>query len=381
MVATSSRTQHNTMSTLTVNMSSLTAADLGYGEAPSAADLGYGEAPSAADLGYGEAPSAADLGYDESSPPASIDLSYAETTTYSESMSSDHGSDTETIATPSGEVEALPARRLLRRMGRRCSLGGGCYTPNASLAPNQDDRVLQPRRASMFHVPHPPRPTQQYQPSHHGRAPRRSSMAATISTTHQQVHKKAPRRVSFGGSPCVSHVEKLHSTEEEKTNMWYNVEELNSFRRTIRAIVQHKEELDETQDCWRGLETYIRDHRTRSVVSSSKINEAVLTDSQMRNQIILQLAALEREQRQLESENSDDSGVGADDDDEQKGSTSMMQTLLQRQTRNLQSSAQILLRRSTRTGKAQAAQDAAEAQAIYMEAAMAYVSQQKEQRE
>ena len=281
----------------------LSAAELGYEDAtPSVAscNLGYEEAaptPTASDLGYGEEATAtpananANLGYGEAAP----------------------------------TTAANPSRRL-RRMGHRASIGGGW---RASIGQSHPSARI-PRRVTMDH--HKPTLSS---PSHHTLAPRRSSMAPSFSATQTPFdEQKTKRRVSFGGSDATNHVPKLHSTSQEKKEMWYDTRELNTMRRKIKAIIRQEAELDETEDCWRGLETFVKRHHS-SLTQTSEQEDTTC------NQIILQL--------QQQKAAFDCHGM----DDESR--------------EDLQSSAQRLLHRATRTGNKQAAQDAAEALAIYME--------------
>ena len=156
--------------------------------------------------------------------------------------------------------------------------------------------------------------------------------------------EKARRRVSFGGSVS-NDVPKLHTTSEEKKEMWYNQSELRKLQRTVKKIVRQEVTLDETEDCWRGLETYVRQHQ-------ASLDTDVVSDQDTCNQIILQL----QQHQQNQGHNSRDKNEGE-----------QPPVLSDRASRDLQTSAQRLLRRAMRSSKKQAAQDALEAHAIYLE--------------
>lgn len=115
-----------------------------------------------------------------------------------------------------------------------------------------------------------------------------------------------------------------HDTEHHKNDVWYNDKELRTLRKKVEKLVRKGEgKLDQNQDCWRGLEAYVK--------QLSASNDAIEC-----NQIILKLQNKVSEQ---------DDGISVD----------------------LRDKAATLLRKALREGARHAAQDAAEAHAIYME--------------
>ena len=348
---------------------------------PSAADLGYEETaiPTAADLGYGTLPEQVNAtNLDDSAPTAPVsrglrhtghnsgahagawreevqqkakendNLGYGEAapscgihrTIARNSISGGpwwQQPNTSMMSKESKEArgyEMAAARsRGLRRMGHRSSFGGGWRTTDASTnnqSPHPNARIA--RRVTMDH--HQPILSS---PAHHTMAPRRSSLTGSsgMATTAHHHHTKAPRRVSFGGSDAINHVPKLHCNPEDKRDMWYDTQELNEIRRKIREIIRHERELDEDEDCWRGLEVYIKKHENRLSRISGQEDTC--------NQIILELQRLKVAAAC--------SGESRDEETRE----------------DLQFSAELLLESATRVGNNQAAKDAVDALAIYME--------------
>ena len=304
---------------------------------------------------------------------------------------------------------AQPMRGGRRRAaGRRSSVAGACTMATAAPTPLQTKRRQMRRRITMDHV----QPAELSKPSHYTMAPRRSSMKTSLSfhdedqpmtptsrhsdpsviTTFQQ---KASRRVSFGSSATVSHVEPLHQTEQEKKDLYYDSQELGRLRRNVKKMVQdaHAKPLDATEETWRGLESYIK--------RAKEGNARSVSESELCNQIMLQLkhkqakqeaAAAARANRLSQSSSSKQrrdrststtsrtsstsslSGDGSEDDnssyseddsnsDYSDSDSDSDEELLM----DLQLSAKRMLRRASRNGMKLADRDAAEARAIYME--------------
>lgn len=164
------------------------------------------------------------------------------------------------------------------------------------------------------------------EPSHYSLAPHRSSL-----TTSRGSASGMPRkRVSFEKA-AFNQVPMLNLSEAEKNEIWYNDKELSKLRKGVRKLVRKgQEKLDETEDCWRGLESYVKQFADCDDDSQNESEEC--------NKLILQL------QKQLSVAGT--AGNSVDD---------------------LKTKAQDFLQRAMKEGATQAAQDAAEAHAIYME--------------
>lgn len=142
---------------------------------------------------------------------------------------------------------------------------------------------------------------------------------------------------------CISHVPKWHDeTEEDKKNVWYDKKELRRLQRRLIKVVRQEVPMDETEDCWRGLESYVKKHEA----SQSGANVA-LSDQERRNQMILRL-----QQVDVLADSSSEASSSHHEDEQKE---------------ELRSSAETLLRKAMSHGTKQAEQDAKEAHAIYME--------------
>ena len=70
-------------------------------------------------------------------------------------------------------------------------------------------------------------------------------------------------RVSFGDSVTQYDVPLLDDlSKEERKSVWYSDKELRRIAKNVRKIVKKKVELDEREDCWRGLEYYVDQNKT-----------------------------------------------------------------------------------------------------------------------
>ena len=346
-------------------MSNVTAADLGYGDAaPSAADLGYKDEgnevsmPSSVDLGYGEetlpstlpARSSSRRGLRRTSRSSIGGISDPSSSNPKQAVPSttDLGYGEDANPRDAARTTTCPRRRLRRNRDR-----SGTPT-RASRSPMGGRRRGTPRRVTMDHNLN----TNLCTPSHHTLAPRRSSLTASKSFDSLLVREKAPKTrpkykksVSFGGEEgsmiCISHVPKWHDeTEEDKKNVWYDKKELRRLQRRLIKIVRQEVPMDETEDCWRGLESYVKKHEA----SQSGEANVGLSDQERRNQIILRLQHEKRAQPLVDSS------------EESSSHTEEAET-----KEELLSSAETLLRKAMSYGTKQAEQDAEEAHAIYME--------------
>ena len=135
--------------------------------------------------------------------------------------------------------------------------------------------------------------------------------------------KKSLKRVRFGGIRGVQDAEERHSfCEEQMEFMWYSKDELKAQRKICKHILKGKIELSD-QDCYRGLEVYANNNRKQRLQDS-----------------VFPVLKMHWEGRYM----------GQEDD-----------------TRGLRSLASILNREALQEGVARAAQDMAEAFAIYQE--------------
>jgi len=212
-------------------------------------------------------------------------------------------------------------RHRLRRSGR--SLGGPRRTKPESTNCNTEFPRPAPHRMSTMDA-------KLSEPAHYSLFPRRSSLSSqNDSTTSKGMPQK---RVSFTKADF-NQVPMLNLSEAEKNEIWYNDKELSKLRRKVAKQVRKGEEkLDETQDCWRGLESYVKQFAAFDDCEN---------ETEECNKIILQL------QKELSvAETSAAAGHSIND---------------------LQGKAQDFLRKAMTEGAQQAAQDAAEAHAIYME--------------
>jgi len=380
----------------------VSASELGYEEAvPSAAELGYdNEALLQAAATTSARPAPAELGYEEGTPTfpgttsasdtvasitpllAGVDLGYEdakpEPTSGERGYEQPGATSADSVTITNASQGLLPARNRLRRFSGRYSMGGtpipgtGTFPvlPESSQdnPPQRRSRSSMQRRATIDH-----QPTVLSTPCQYTHIPRRSSLAHSSACKsddvtgfrrqQQEQHQKAQRRVSFGGHYS-NPIPTLDSFSPEEVNsMWYDRRELNELRQKLRQIIRQERILDETQDCWRGLEVFVKQQERKSGLSTSE------NDQELYTQVILQLAQMQTEvaavKRRMSTDYTDNDG--RDDD---TGTRFLQEHHLQQQKVSQDSMirfAKKLLRKARRMGKDQAAQDAAEAHAIYLE--------------
>lgn len=89
----------------------------------------------------------------------------------------------------------------------------------------------------------------------------------TVDSVHHQIPRtvkitqgSGPRRrrrrrvVSFGDATSSPVPTRSAYTEAEKKSIWYSGKELRKLRKNVDKVLLDESELDESQDCWRGLE-------------------------------------------------------------------------------------------------------------------------------
>ena len=81
-------------------------------------------------------------------------------------------------------------------------------------------------------------------------------------------------RVSFGEDTEHTIPRRKALSKEERKMVWYTDKELRKISKQVRRIVKKKIELDEQEDCWRGLEYFMETNRTNYRAPSKE--EAVL---------------------------------------------------------------------------------------------------------
>ena len=113
--------------------------------------------------------------------------------------------------------------------------------------------------------------------------------------------------------------------------MWYNEEELDKLRTKITMVICEEDDLDESKDCWRGLEYFIHQQVQRA--------ESESTEQEICNQIMVHLWRMENH---------------LIDHDEEK-------------SRDLEALANSMKQEATESGEWLAAEDELEAFNIYME--------------
>ena len=139
-----------------------------------------------------------------------------------------------------------------------------------------------------------------------------------------------PRRVSFGGVSSTAIPRRDSFSTKQKKSMWYNEEELDRLRTKVKMVICEEVDLDESEDCWRGLECYIHQQIQRA--------SGELTEQQLCNQIMLHLWQMEHKM------------MGPDE-----------------RSRNLEALAHTMKQEATESGEWLAAEDELEAYKIYME--------------
>lgn len=176
-------------------------------------------------------------------------------------------------------VIAAPRPRQRRGLRRAESVSNGTGIQRIRRSKTTDGsrtpRIRQaPRRVMSLASP-------ACEPKHHILAPRRSSFRSSS--------EKPSRRVSFGES-AISVVPK--SPEDAKHDIWYDQKELRKLRkRTGKMVEEGPTELDKTEDCWRGLETFARqeEERKADIVSDMEQYKLILLVLQKKNCNDLQL--------------------------------------------------------------------------------------------
>lgn len=88
------------------------------------------------------------------------------------------------------------------------------------------------------------------------------------------------RQVSFG-SKCYEEIPKAE--EEEKTIIWYDKSELKDLRKQVKKLARKGLE-NESEDCWRGLEPYVQQYEKKKSGSPS--------DQEQCNQLLLEAQAV-----------------------------------------------------------------------------------------
>ena len=158
-----------------------------------------------------------------------------------------------------------------------------------------------------------------HEPAHRSLSPCRSC----LSPCPDKKKKGMRRQVSFG-TKCYEDIPKAE--EAEKNIIWYDKAELKDLRKQVKKLARKGLE-NESEDCWRGLEPYVVQYQNK------KSNDGSPSEIEKCKQLLLD-AQVEKEKRKSEE---------------------------------LKKMAQDLLNRFSEQGAKVAAQDEAEARAIYLE--------------
>lgn len=153
----------------------------------------------------------------------------------------------------------------------------------------------------------------------------------SYSRSKSPVPDRVPRKVSFGSNSSRTIPRSDSFSTMEKKSLWYNAEELEKLRTKIMMLICYDGYLDESQDCWRGLEKFICQQIQRTE------NEA--TEQEVCNQIMVYLWRMENH---------------LIEHDEEK-------------LRDLEAMAQLMKEEAAESGESLAAEDELEAFKIYME--------------
>ena len=76
----------------------------------------------------------------------------------------------------------------------------------------------------------------------------------TPPTSPEPYRRRRLRVVSFGDSITSPIPKRSAYTKAERKSLWYSSKELHTLRKSVDKVLQDESELDESQDCWRGLE-------------------------------------------------------------------------------------------------------------------------------
>lgn len=101
--------------------------------------------------------------------------------------------------------------------------------------------------------------------SHHQHDELSSSMRSESSSTSDFSSRRRSQglRVSFGPLVTQHAIPQIDTlSKEERKSVWYSDKELRKITRRVKKIIKKKVEIDEREDCWRGLEYYVDERRT-----------------------------------------------------------------------------------------------------------------------
>lgn len=174
-----------------------------------------------------------------------------------------------------------------------------------------------------------------HEPAHRSLSPNRSCLSS-LSPKSSKAKKSMRRQVSFG-SKCYEEIPK--TLEEEKNDIWYDKSELKDLRKKVKKLAKKGKELDnetESEDCYRGLEPYVKQYQKQ------KNDDAEPDEKEKCNQVLLELTELQL------------SPVPQSDPEKRK-------------SQELKRMAQDFLEKFAEQSTKTAAEDEAEARAIYLE--------------
>ncbi|CAB9512881.1 expressed unknown protein [Seminavis robusta] len=114
----------------------------------------------------------------------------------------------------------------------------------------------------------------------------------------------AMKRVCFHSDDTLRDVSPHHwiMSESEQASMFYTMDEMRGFRLDARAIRRNPSSLDESTDCWRGLEPYVSRKRELRATRRNYIFAVLHRQCENRRMMIKQ----NQQQQQLQELSPDD---------------------------------------------------------------------------
>lgn len=150
--------------------------------------------------------------------------------------------------------------------------------------------------------------------------------------------RRRRRVVSFGDATSSPVPKRSTYTEAERISIWYSSRELRKLRKSVDKVLLDESQLDESQDCWRGLEYWKAQQRRGE--SGEELQSKV---------VMLQLMQASRDNLRKKTKNKGGSELSLDD------------------CKDLEGLGKYLNQDAIRSAGQRAAQDLVEAYSIYLE--------------
>ena len=96
-----------------------------------------------------------------------------------------------------------------------------------------------------------------------------TSTPTTIATTNMAANKPKKQVIFAGVTGEAEAPRNYRITKTQKSLCYYNKAEMNQFKTDIKIILKSDNKIDETTDCFRGIEAYVNRNRSKANKSYS----------------------------------------------------------------------------------------------------------------